>query len=296
MKYFNILIAFLFFNLAFSQNFIVADKESKKPLPYVSVYSINAGVYSNVEGRVELNDKFQLNDTLTIEILGFKSVKNTVLNFQELDTIFLEPKVEKLAEVKLNNGQEFIVIEKGSSPRSYTSCPLNNTTEFISVLTPKSTVANNLVNKVKLYFLKPRGFKYKKKMLKGHKLVFRMNLYRFSSDNDFEKLYMSEIFYINILEKDDVELNIDKYIPFYEEGLAVGVEHIGEVDSQMNFVEKPFSRGPALTSDVNDYYQAASFLRFSFSEKPTYRPYSALPYVSSKKDERNLQLDLELIK
>lgn len=115
MKTILTIISLIFLNLPLFANEItgiVADKESRSPIPYVSIGIINTplGTYSSENGSFELSlDKLKDSDSLRFSCIGYFPQTFCISNFTKinvgLDTIFLTKKVTELNEVIISNSR-----------------------------------------------------------------------------------------------------------------------------------------------------------------------------------------------
>ena len=98
MKKISILFAFLlgFSNFITAQNSYsgsVYEENSTTPIPYaiVKVQHKNIGVVSNESGKFNLsNQEIEVNDSINIICLGFKTKTNSVRDWKKDNFIFME--------------------------------------------------------------------------------------------------------------------------------------------------------------------------------------------------------------
>jgi len=288
MKHLFLLLMLVTSQISFSQNFIVVDTETKAPLPFVSVYTTNTGVYSDADGKVKLNEKFKQADTLTIEILGFQLKKDLVKNIKKLDTIFLESKVESLSAVELKEETTIIEIEgTDKKNNSFSVSPMN---ELICVVNPNEKINKTLLNKVSFYFKKNRGFRHLKDENEEHYFLYRFNIYE-HNEGKFTKIYNSKPIRTDFFDKREVEVDVDKYI-LLEEGVAFGIECIGFFNETDERVDRKLARSPKMTMKKNDFYDTEMYIKVPYkNDKDFFRNLDDLPIESGM----YLQFDLELV-
>ncbi|WP_121667729.1 carboxypeptidase-like regulatory domain-containing protein [Mesonia aquimarina] len=288
MKYLSLLLIFTISQLSFSQDFILLDKETKAPLPFVSVYTTNTGVYSDADGKVKLTQDFKETDTISIEMLGFQVKKDVVNNIEKLDTIFLESKVESLSAVELKGETKTVEIEGTDKGGNGFGGP--SLTELVCVVNPNEKINKTLLNKVSFYFKKKRGFRHLRDENEGHYFLYRFNIYE-QDKGRFIKIYNSEPFKVDFFDKKEIVVDVDKYV-LMQENIAFGVECIGffnEVDERL---EENTIRNVAMTTKKNDFYDTEMFIKVPYKkDKELFRNLDDLPIESGM----YLQFDLELV-
>jgi len=110
MKHFLFSSIFLLLNFNLNAQTIkgiVLDKDSKKPIPYVSIGIINTpqGTYAYTDGQFEMEIvEFKNDDSLRFSCIGYSPVTYSVTEFLDLyqagiETVFLTEKIIKLEEV-----------------------------------------------------------------------------------------------------------------------------------------------------------------------------------------------------
>ena len=115
----NLLIFFvsLVYISAFSQDDVTVESEiidiNKQPLAFtsISIMSKSIGTISNEEGRFSLRlTKENLNDTITISTLGFKSFKIMVQDFidQKIEIVTLEEDLVSLDEIVIQDPSSYV--------------------------------------------------------------------------------------------------------------------------------------------------------------------------------------------
>lgn len=112
-----ILIVSLVHISVFSQSEIILESETvdinEQPLAFtsISIMSKSIGTISNEEGRFYLRlTKENLNDTITISTLGFKSFKIMVQDFinQEIEVVTLEEDLVSLDEIVIKDPSSYV--------------------------------------------------------------------------------------------------------------------------------------------------------------------------------------------
>lgn len=291
-----LVIVSLFFLKSYSQSIKILDAESHTPISYASIFFNGKGLYANGNGEFRIPNNIEDDTTIRIKAMGFEVYESLVSNLKP--EIYLSPKIDELNEVVIEKTRETKVIKEEKSTKNFGSFPLNVEQEFVSVLFPDRNFKNSFFNKITIFFNKTRGFYHKRKELLEKRSAMRLNIYKYDAESEvlFDKLFSSDIFFVNRYHKDEIQVKINNYVPFYEEGIAIGVEFLGEINEQMEFVEDDeFARGPALTARESDDYEAKSFLRYFLAENPEYKSFSEI-FSENGFDMRNLQLRLELVK
>ena len=102
-----IFILTCFFRVSASDylSFIIADAETREPLPYVGIgvagYPLRE-VYSDSTGHITLAlARYTLKDSLQISCIGYQPVRIPIASIQHQDTVFLRPAVFILEPVQL---------------------------------------------------------------------------------------------------------------------------------------------------------------------------------------------------
>lgn len=281
---------------SYSQSFKILDAESHRPISYASIFYNGKGLYANGNGEFRIPNNIEDDTVIRIEAMGFEAYESLVSNLKP--EVYLSPKIDELNEVVVEKTRETKVVKEEKTTKNFGSFPLGVEQEFVSVLFPNEKIKNSFFNKITIFFNKSRGFNHKRKELQEKRSAMRLNIYKYDAKSEavFGKLFSSDVFFVNRYHKDEISVEINSYIPFYEEGIAIGVEFLGEVNEQMEFVEDDeFARGPALTERQSDDYEAESFLRYFLAENPAYKSFSEI-FNEQGFDMRNLQLRLELVK
>lgn len=86
----NLLIFHILFVIStYSQEiFVIADRDSKTPIPFANIKTNRQVYYSNIDGKIEKNILMK-KDSFTISCIGYQS--NTFYYSNKIDTLFLEP-------------------------------------------------------------------------------------------------------------------------------------------------------------------------------------------------------------
>ncbi len=104
-----IFILACFFQVSASDylSFVIADAETREPLPYAGIQAPGyplRGIYTDSTGRITLSlTKYTPKDSLQISCMGYQTLRIPIASIQHQDTVFLQPAVFLLEPVQLGN-------------------------------------------------------------------------------------------------------------------------------------------------------------------------------------------------
>ena len=274
---------------SFSQKHIIIDALDKKPLEFVTIRFSKGGFYSNENGVFFL-------ETKTIDKIYFSHVNYFDLEIEGSecnDTIKLQPKSNYLQEVLVTQ-QEIKRINYLKQAKSFSSFPLDKNTEILTFVKPNDRNLNTAIKR----------FHFKGAMARGinedtsFKSVVRVNFYNVQNDKIIDRIYSSKPIFV--LPNIDKEFSVDltkEIIEFNNDGLAFGIENIGVINSNGNFVENKNHIRIALTNKTSDDYKQTTYLRFTFlSTTMMLLINKAIQIDEEKYSKYNLSFSLDLIK
>ena len=133
---------------------------------------------------------------------------------------------------------------------------------------------------------------------KNLKTAFRINIYSSKNNEIEETIYSSDVFSINSYLKEKIELDLsNEDVEFYRKGIFIGIEVIGDIDSNGNLSKEKSSIRPALSSNSIEDYKATTFLKYTFDKKLKLKPINEifLENINIKID-RNLSFGMTISK
>lgn len=266
MKYIYIFLLAVFFK-THSQNVLVLDSINKKPVPFVNIFiGNNKGTYTNEYGYFNVDRK--LKDTLLLSHIAYNNLHIKVSEIK--DTIILSPNAIILKEVIINKGKQqskFIDFPKRNS--SYGSWPITSMSEIVTLITPNKKNENSKIQKLEFNFLKKKFNEFGKNL----KTALRINMYSSKNNEIEDTIYSSNVFIITSYLKEKIELDLsNEEVEFNRKGIFIGIEVIGEIDSNGNLSKEKSSIRPALSSNSIEDYKATTFLKYTFDKKLKLKP------------------------
>ena len=266
MKYIYIFLLAVFFK-THSQNVLVLDSINKKPVPFVNIFiGNNKGTYTNEYGYFNVDRK--LKDTLLLSHIAYNNLHIKVSEIK--DTIILSPNAIILKEVIINKGKQqskFIDFPKRNS--SYGSWPITSMSEIVTLITPNKKNENSKIQKLEFNFLKKKFNEFGKNL----KTALRINMYSSKNNEIEDTIYSSNVFIITSYLKEKIELDLsNEEVKFNRKGIFIGIEVIGEIDSNGNLSKEKSSIRPALSSNSIEDYKATTFLKYTFDKKLKLKP------------------------
>ena len=290
----HILFLFLFMFIAIqlhSQNILVIDSLTQKPIPYITVrYNENDGTYTDEKGYFTVNNKS--NDSVMLSHIAYNnySIKAALIK----DTIIMSPKTKPLHEIIITNANSVKHIDFLKKNFNHGSFPISSRVELVTLIIPGTENANAMITKLELRFEKKRFEKTEKDI----KTLFRINIYTVQQEQIHDKIFTSAVYNRNSLKQEKVELDLtDSDIQLSENGLFIGIEVIGDVAVNGTLTANNNSVRPLLTDRTTNDYTAKTFLRYTFDGKKKLQPLNTvLENNVDPKTKRNLSFGLTLTK
>lgn len=225
MKPFLSLLIFLFFQTLFgySQTVhrrVVFDAVSRKGIPYATIKVVNkpAGTYADESGWFEV--KISAKDSLLVSCVGYQA--KTVVPQQ--DTIFLDPLVVNLGEVKVRN----------KKPKGYAVGLADSKREGTLHLSGFVNVENSLMISIpdSVTYYRIKGVKFKILHKNGVALA-RLHIYTRGKDGMPDKELLPEDVIINKHLKANGEIDLSRFnLILNDRVLFVGTEGILSMNPQ----------------------------------------------------------------
>lgn len=295
MKYFIIyIITLLNVLVSFSQNkIIVVDSLNRNPIPFAKVsFGNNNGVYTDSNGFFEI--KKTENDTI---VLTHSSFNKCSISINEIkDTIILTPCEIILKEINVSNNKKVIkYIDFPKKNGDFGSWPVSPKSEIISLLIPSGENINSIIKNFTLGFVKRK----EKEANIVTQTAIRINIYSADrNQNVSELIFSSEVFKINPNKKEKFELDVEnEYIEFVENGIFIGLEVIGDIDTSNNIIKEKSYVHVNLTSNTIQDYESKSFIKYTFNDQLNLIPINdIIKKTSGKNVQRSMSFGLTIIK
>lgn len=254
-------ILFLYFLsiccLGFSQTFVVADSLTKEPLAFATVVlDEKEMLYSNEKGVFTIQNQFE---KITLTYLGY----NDFVSERKLlkDTIFLNPKPFELQEVTITNNN--VPLQKiGFLKRAKLlySLPISPKTELVICIVPVEKHVNSYVETIEFPLRKIKFYNDTDKLYKNVPAVVRVNIYTVKNKLPDQKIFSSEPIKFIMSNKELIKVDISReMIQLPQEGLCFGIEMIGRVNQDGEFVEENSYAQPIFTDNESPDYTAQTY-------------------------------------
>jgi len=264
-----VLIFFLLKNLSFySQTFEIRDFLTKKPLPFATIILDNQnGFYGNEKGAFQLNNKY---NSIRISYIGYEDYNAETKDLK--DTIFLKPIIYNIEEVTVTNSRnpaKKIGYLKNTMKKCGTSIPLSPKSEQIVVLTPTNKdIIDSFIEKIEIPLNKVKHYNKTDKLYKNAPAVVRINIYTVENNLPKEQIFSSKPIKFIMSDKEIVSVDVsNEMIKLPKEGLCFGIEMIGRIDKNGEFVEENSYTRPLLTNQSSKDYKAVTYRTNSILKK-----------------------------
>src|SRR5690606_35340655 len=211
----------------------------KEPLPFATIILDNEnGFYTNENGVFQLDREYK---SITISYVGYESYTTKVETLK--DTIFLKPITYNIEEVTITNSKnslEKIGFLKSKGIKNIKSTPLNPKSEQIIVVLPiNETIINSYVENIEFPLNKVKHYNKTDRLYKNAPAVIRINVYTVENNLPKEKIFSSEPIKFIMSNKEIVSVDVsEKMIILPEQGLSFGIEMIGRINDNGEFVEE----------------------------------------------------------
>lgn len=285
------------FTLCFSQQIIVLDSITKRPIPYVTVNTgNNTGLYSNEHGTFLIG----LNDFTSLELshVGYKTLY--VQRGKVNDTLFMLPKTKVLQEIliKKNNTPD-LILKAEKRAKNFSSLALIPQTELLTVIFPDKKIVNATIKDVVFTFANNIEKRDEYETYSKINAVVRINVYDVEVNHPNIRVFSSLPFKISSYLEDKITLNLSENdIKITEKGLCFGVEMIGySKETDLVEVKSAFIR-PGLTDKQNKFFSSRTFLKYTFDDTSKILPVKELlmrGMSGGKEIDRNLILGMTVV-
>lgn len=209
---------------ALMAQYVVADSNSKEPLPYATIVfpQYRQGVYTDSYGRFVLPSQYTAKDSLSVQMLGYHT-KN-VLIAELNDTVYLEEKAYELPSLTVRPQDRKTITIGELKAKSKGNFGVD--TIFIPVI-----IAIHIPNENhEDCYIEKLHFKYSPQN-KGFSYMVRPQLYEVGSDGKPANSLLNKSSAKTLSEKGGI-LEIDvsgEFIVFPKNGVFVGLEIIEEI-------------------------------------------------------------------
>ena len=277
----------------YSQKVLVIDSTTQKPIPFVTIqFNSTDGTYSNENGFFEMTTN--KTDTIAISHITYSTLLLKASDVK--DTIRMSPNAVILKEVVITNKNKITkYIDFPKSKSSFSSWPVNPKSEMISLIIPSSENAASQIQKLNFSFVK----KKEKNINLSNQTAIRVNIYGVTKNKTIEnKIYGSEVLFINPTKKDFIVLDLEKdFIEFSENGLYIGLEVLGDISDSGEIIEDNAFIHVKLTDNVIADYYSETFIKYVFDSKLNLIPINEIiNKTSGKIIERNLSFGITILK
>lgn len=264
-----VLIFLLLKNLFFySQTYEVRDYLTKEHLPFATIiFDDIEGIYTNENGVFQLNSKYK---SIRISYVGYEDYTAKVEMLK--DTVFLKPITYNIEEITITNSKnplEKIGFLKSKGIKNIKSTPLSPKSEQIIVLTPINTdIIDSYIEKVEFPLNKVKHYNKTDKLYKNAPAVVRINIYTSENNLPKEKIFSSKPIKFIMSDKEVVSVDVsEEMIQLNEKGLCFGIEMIGRINENGEFVEENSYARPLLTNQTSKDYKAVTYMTNSILKK-----------------------------
>jgi hypothetical protein len=214
---------------------VISDKKTKEGIAYSSIIIINKsnGIITDDKGKFCLDIQQNLSDSMQISALGYENQRILICRFMKTDTIYLKEKRVILDEVIVRKNKlktkRLGPFHKKMMIATYTFNP-NSKNIFVTKIDNDEHL--NGVISILHYRLGP----HKSNIAKKYRLRCRI-FKNGENDNPAEDI-LSKNVTIDIDPTDKfINVNIDSLnIPFKEKSLWVGIQSIGYIDNQNDYI------------------------------------------------------------
>src|SRR5699024_7850700 len=293
-KKFYVLLIILFSQQIFSQNdFIVIDSLTKKGLPFVGIYFENTGIYTDENGKFQMNSVNT--DSLKVELLGYKSKNISIKTIQ--DTIYLEKENIKLPSITLQGNKKRIEIPSNKKTRDHSSFPLSPKTTLFSILLPKEKYQDKKLEEITLSFRKDYSTRIRKRYKKNNiSAIVRIHIYNIKDEILKSDIYNSDVNEVKLSENQKIKVDLTKENVFFErEGIEIKVEVIKYISDKdiSEEIDKTYIRA-SLTDEENQFFTAETFLKSTFRKENNITPLNEILNYAKKPNKKYYNRNLRI--
>lgn len=248
-------------NYCYPQKYTVLDSITQKPISFATIKYNNSekGIYSNEKGVFFLDN--EISDSITISSMGYNTIKLNILHLK--DSIYLNPKVEDLKEVVINNRFNEKVIGSNRRESSY-SWHLSPSWELNTYLKFNEDYYNKYIKEIHFPVSKAKNIKDK-----SLNAIVRMNIYLADNGMVGEKIYTSNTVNCKINKSSTLSFNVfDQMIKINSDGLFVGIELIGLITEkgETQGAEKGFLNLSFTKKNAKEF-ESKTYFKLVFSDK-----------------------------
>lgn len=281
----------------YSQTCEVRDFLTKESLPFATIILDNEnGFYTNENGMFQLDNKYK---SIRISYVGYEDYNAEIKDLK--DTIFLKPisyNIEEVTIINNKNPPKKIGYLKNTMKKCGTSLPLSPKGEQIIVLTPTNKdIIDSYIEKVEFPLDKVKHYNKTDKLYKNAPAVVRINIYTVENNLPKQQIFSSKPIKFIMSDKEIVSVDVsEEMIKIPEQGLSFGIEMIGRINENGEFVEENSYTRPLLTNQSSKDYKAVTYRTNSILKKESeYYPMNDINQHSICKETQDYNLAIGLI-
>lgn len=260
MKVFYISLCLSSFSL-YSQNILICDSLTKKPIQFANIKSEEEGFYADLNGIAVLPPDSQV---YTISHISYHPKK--IESNKILDTIFLLERTITLEEIIVKNDRiETFKFGFKKRDNRIASIPLTPKHEIIMEIKPTFKFKELKICTIEIPLNKIKHYNVTDKKIKNKASVFRINIYA-KINEKLELIYQSKFREFIMSKKEKINFDLLKEnLIIRENKFFVSLEMIGNIDPSGNLVGDDEYIRPIITSETDENYESKTFLKSSFN-------------------------------
>jgi len=207
-----------------AQQIIIADIDTKEPLPYayITFFRLDKGLYADKDGVLALENSYQATDSLCAHMLGYHNVYTSIAALH--DTLFLIPKTYNLSEITIRPLGEIIRlgdVKKYSKNKFARNLGASFSPRTIATIIKDEKRAGCYIESLLWRYHHQSAIHY----------VVRMQLYAVSSDGKPGKPLLQRSEPVTVDGQGLLSINVSsERIVFPAEGVFVGLEILEEIN------------------------------------------------------------------
>lgn len=215
MKAYLLFFLFISFSCWSQISHQILDSQSKKPIPYVSVFLNDSLIgLTDKDGKIHLKENHYLykKEGYVEKITNLSNIWLEKTEGETLEEITIFVPREKIIK-NIGNKEAFTILLKG--------------VEFISFIEPKKKEVGKRIYKISYPLEKRNNY------TENNKSIFKISIY----NSKKQKIYSKHIDYLTeqLVLIPDTEINLSK------DGLYIGVEYLGKTEETKNIYDYYFS-------------------------------------------------------
>jgi len=219
----TLLLLFSFVSLS-AQQIVIADSATKETLPYAYIAFLQSdkALYSDKDGKLTLDDRFQAADSICIRMLGYHNRYASLAALH--DTVFLTPKAYNLPEVTIQPLSEAIRlgdIKKYGKSKFIISMGTLFWPQKIATIIRDEKYAGCYIEKLLWRYHHHSAIHY----------VVRMQLYAVGNDGKPGEPLLQRSDHVTVEGEGLLSIDVsEEHLEFPAEGVFVGLEILEEIN------------------------------------------------------------------